>query len=170
MCFRSLERPVIHRYQEIEAFPHALNSSQMWNWSTRLFLAEARANLTAEQAADLPSKWTKEELDGLEKTLKEHETWLNIWVEKQKSVPMNEDPVIETTEMKARAKVLETALQKLVRRKIPKVKKTTTTAATSTSAAEETEVSEPQEEGSSGSDSVPIPEVPPTGEDIHDEL
>ena len=66
-----------------------------------MFLQEARQNLTEETAASLPSKWTKEELDGLEKTLREHETWLNEWVEKQKSVKPNEDPVIETTEMKA---------------------------------------------------------------------
>lgn len=117
---RTLERPIIHRYQEIEAFPTALNQSQMWNWSTRLFLTEAHQNLTAEQAADLPSKWTKEELDALERTLKDHETWLNTWVEKQKSVKPNQDPVIETTEMKARAKVLEQHLQKLWKRKTPK--------------------------------------------------
>src|SRR6201996_6999320 len=133
---RTLERPIIHRYKEIEEFPQALNSSQMWNWSTRLFLEEALQNFTAEAAADLPSKWTKEELDGLEKTLKAHEVWLNEWVEKQKAVKTNEDPVIETTEMKARAKVLETALMKLVKRKVPKTakKKTTTSAATETEA------------------------------------
>ncbi|KAJ7585017.1 Hsp70 protein-domain-containing protein [Mycena floridula] len=140
-ALETLERPIIHRYQEIEAFPQALNNSQMWNWSTRLFLNDARQNLTAEMEADLPSKWTKEELDALEKTLKEHETWLNTWVEKQKSVKKFEDPVIETTEMKARAKVLETHLQKLVRRKVPKTtpKKTTTSTApvaTETSEAE----------------------------------
>jgi len=92
-----------------------------------LFLTEARRNFTAEQEADLPSKWTKDELDVLEKALKEHESWLNTWVEKQKSVKPNEDPVIETTEMKARAKVLETQLMKLWKRKVPKVKKVKTT-------------------------------------------
>jgi hypoxia up-regulated 1 len=118
----------------------------MWNWSTRLFLAEARTNLTAEDAAGLPSKWTSEELDALEKTLKEHEVWLNEWVEKQKSVKMNEDPVISTTEMKARAKTLETHLQKLVKRKIPKIKKTTsssTPVATSSSSPSESETPVP---------------------------
>jgi hypoxia up-regulated 1 len=96
----------------------------MWNWSTRLFLTEARQNLTNEQSAGVPSKWTKQELDALERTLKEHESWLHTWVEKQKSVKPNEDPVIETTEMKARAKVLETQLMKLWKRKVPKTKKT----------------------------------------------
>lgn len=145
-----MERPIIHRYTEIEAFPQALNNSQMWNWSTRLFLTEARQNLTKEAAEDLPSKWTKEELDGLEKTLREHESWLSEWVEKQKSVKPHEDPVIETTEMKARAKVLETHLHKLWKRKVPKrkPKPTTTTAeAKATEAAEElVEEGQPEDE------------------------
>jgi len=167
--FRSLERPIIHRYQEIEAFPHTLNNSQMWNWSTRLFLTEARTNLTAESEAGLPSKWTKEDLDGLEKTLKEHETWLNIWVEKQKSVKSNEDPVIDTTEMKARAKVLETHLQKLVRRKIPKAKKTTTTSATPvpTPSPPAVEVEE-NEETTVPVEPEQVPLTPPQG--VRDEL
>lgn len=151
----------MHRYQEIEAFPQALNISQMWNWSTRLFLTEAYANITAEAAAGQPSKWTREELEGLEKALKEHETWLHIWVEKQKSVKMNQDPVIETKEMKARAKTLELHLQRLVKRKVPKVKKSTSSATSASSSdAEETPVvAEPE--------STPYP---PPAQDIHDEL
>jgi hypoxia up-regulated 1 len=160
-AIESLERPIVHRYQEIEAFPQALNISQMWNWSTRLFLTEAYDNLTAEAAAGQPSKWTKEELEGLEKALREHETWLHVWVEKQKSVKRNEDPVIETKEMKARAKALELHLQRLVKRKVPKVKKTTPSATpVSTSDAEETS-STPVVEPES-------PSMPP--QDIHDEL
>jgi hypoxia up-regulated 1 len=132
---RVLEQPIVHRYREIEAFPQTLNMSQMWNWNTRMFLVDARTNLTIESVAGFPSKWTKEELDGLEKTLKEHEAWLDEWVEKQKSVKINEDPVISTTEMKARAKTLETHLQRLAKRKVPKPRKTTTTAATSSTTA-----------------------------------
>ncbi|KAJ7146046.1 Hsp70 protein-domain-containing protein [Mycena epipterygia] len=182
-ALETLERPIVHRYQEIEGFPQALNNSQMWNWSTRLFLEEARQNLTAEAAADVPSKWTKEELDALEKTLKEHETWLNEWVEKQKSVKPNEDPVIETTEMKARAKVLESALARLVKRKVPKTvkKKTTTTTEaepTSTSSAEETSATAEAPEAEVGVEeetTIPIPTpVAPEGEQVplqtHDEL
>ena len=88
-----------------------------------MFLQDARQNITEEEAAGEPSKWTKEELDGLEKTLREHESWLNEWVEKQKKVAPHEDPVIETREMKARARVLEQHLQRLVRRKVPKARK-----------------------------------------------
>lgn len=112
----------MHRYKEIESFPEVLNNSQKWNWHTRMFLAEARQNLTAEAEAGVPSKWTDEELDGLEQTLKVHEAWLDEWVEKQRSVKSYEDPVIETTEMKARAKQLETKLLKFMKRRVPKVK------------------------------------------------
>ncbi|KAH9477088.1 Hypoxia up-regulated protein 1 [Psilocybe cubensis] len=177
IALETLEKPIIHRYQEIEAFPQALNNSQMWNWSTRLFLQEARANLTAELAADLPSKWTKDELDGLEKTLREHEAWLSEWVEKQKSVKSNEDPVIETTEMKARAKVLETHLQKLWKRKVPKVikKKPKPTATTSAETPVETDGAAGEEEngeeapfneGAGEEDQVPLQE----DDRPHDEL
>ncbi|KAG9310975.1 Hsp70 protein-domain-containing protein [Chiua virens] len=133
-----LEKPIIHRYKEIEEFPQALNNSQKWNWSTRLFLTDARANLTAEAAADLPSKWTSEELDVLEVELKEHEVWLNDGVEKQKRTPINENPAIQTREMKERVKSLEKHLQRLVQRKVPKVKKiSTSSSSTSTSASDE---------------------------------
>ncbi|KAJ4481128.1 Hsp70 protein-domain-containing protein [Lentinula aciculospora] len=178
IALETLERPIQHRYQEIEAFPHALNNSQMWNWSTRLFLTEARQNITREMETNLPSKWTEEELDGLEKALKEHETWLNIWVERQKSVKSYEDPVIETTEMKARAKVLETHLQKLAKRRVPKPRKTTTTSSSSASTTSSTartsgtdvptgETKE-QEIPVDASEQVPLQQAHP--EEIRDEL
>ncbi|KAJ3932120.1 MAG: Hsp70 protein-domain-containing protein [Lentinula lateritia] len=178
IVLESLERPIQHRYQEIEAFPQALNNSQMWNWSTRLFLTEAHQNLTRETEAGLPSKWTKEELDGLEKALREHETWLNIWVEKQKSVKSFEDPVIETTEMKARAKVLETHLQKLAKRRVPKSRKASTTSSSSTSSstASPNETAVPMTEPEKveqqipvdGSEQVPLQQSHP--EEVRDEL
>ncbi|KAF8900168.1 Hsp70 protein-domain-containing protein [Gymnopilus junonius] len=172
IALETLEKPIIHRYQEIEAFPQALNNSQMWNWSTRLFLTEARQNLTAEAAADLPSKWTKDELDALEKTLREHEAWLSEWVEKQKSVKANEDPVIETTEMKARAKVLENHLQRLWKRKVPKaVKKPKTSATTSTEVPKETgEVEDGNETPVVGDEEQQQVPLGDDGPQEHDEL
>lgn len=134
----------------------------MWNWSTRLFLTEAYENLTAEAEAGLPSKWTKDELEGLEKTLKEHETWLHIWVEKQKSVKMNEDPVIETTEMKARAKTLEMHLQRLFKRKVPKALKKPKESAPVAEETPATSAAEPEQTNNEP--------PPPPKEDIHDEL
>jgi hypoxia up-regulated 1 len=147
-----------------------------------MFLQEARQNLTEETAASLPSKWTKEELDGLERTLREHETWLSEWVEKQKSVKPNQDPVIETTEMKARAKVLETHLQKLWKRKVPKAPKkkpvsTSTSTASSTSvAAQATPGVDDDDDGETVEQDAVEGEVEEDGEQIpmmetrHDEL
>ena len=144
---RSLERPIVHRYKEIEEFPKALNNSQMWNWSSRMFLTETKQNMTKELEAGTPTKYTTDELDEFEKVLKDHEAWLNEWVEKQKSVKMNEDPVILSSEMRARAKVLENHLQKLYRKRPPKVPKksssssssSSTTASTATTSATATE-------------------------------
>ncbi|KAH9996166.1 actin-like ATPase domain-containing protein [Russula compacta] len=136
----TLERPIVHRINEIGEFPQALNTSQMWNWHTRLFLSEARENLTAEERAGTTGRYTKTELDELEKALREHEAWLHEGVEKQKGVPMNHDPVIETKEMRKRAKALETHLQRLVQKKPPRVRpssssSTTTTTTTTTTQA-----------------------------------
>lgn len=129
-----IEGPIQHRYREIEEFPKALNQSQMWNWSTRLFLTDARQNLTLEEAEDRPSRFTQQELDDLEAKLIEHEKWLNINVERQKRVKQNEDPALETSEMKSRAEALAMQLQKLVKRKIPKPKKPKSTSSTATEA------------------------------------
>ncbi|GJE92876.1 HSP70-domain-containing protein [Phanerochaete sordida] len=130
-ALEKLEYPVVHRYKEIEEFPVALNNSQKWNWSTRLFLTDAKTQLL-----DTPdeSKYTQEELDALERTLKEHEVWLNDVVEKQKRVQMYDDPAVESKELYARAKVLESQLQKLVKKKAPKKKKESSTSTTSSTA------------------------------------
>jgi hypoxia up-regulated 1 len=143
---------VIHRYKEIEEFPQALNNSQMWNWSTRLFITEAQANYTVEEKAGGPFKYTQEELAALEKRLVEHETWLNIHVEKQKATPLYEDPAVETSEMKRRAEVLSQELQKLVRRKAPtKPKKTTSKSSSATTASGAQETSSPSASASPSS-------------------
>ena len=124
MPHRSLEKPIQFRYTEIQEFPSTLNESQRVNWMTRLFITEARKNLTAELIpGNLPALHTNEELLHLEGKLREHESWLAERVEKQKSVRPDEDPVIHTEEMRTRAKALEKELLKLMRRKSPPKKK-----------------------------------------------
>jgi hypoxia up-regulated 1 len=88
-----------------------------------LFITEAKKNLTAEAEGGSPARYTQAEIDALEKTLKEHEAWLAEWVAKQRDVPMNQDPVILTSEMRARAKTLENHLQKLWKKKVPSKKR-----------------------------------------------
>ena len=131
----------------------------MWNWSSRMFLTETKQNMTKELEAGTPTKYTTDELDEFEKVLKDHEAWLNEWVEKQKSVKMNEDPVILSSEMRARAKVLENHLQKLYRKRPPKVpkKSSSSSSSSSTSASTATTTATATEEtastsGTSGKD------------------
>ncbi|KAI0369349.1 actin-like ATPase domain-containing protein [Pilatotrama ljubarskyi] len=170
-ALESLERPIVHRYKEIEEFPKALNNSQMWNWSTRMFLTEAKANLTKELESGTVGKYTKEELDELEKTLKDHEAWLNEWVEKQKAVKMNEDPVILSSEMRARAKVLENHLQRLVKKRPPKPAKKPTSSSSSTTGATSSAATESATTADAESSTAPSSQPPP-GQDErpHDEL
>ena len=117
----------------------------MWNWRTRLFLSEARDNLTAEERAGTTGRYTKAELDEVEKALREHETWLDEWVEKQRSVPLNHDPVVETAEMRKRAKVLETHLQRLAQKKPPRARPSSSSA---------TQMPLPTDEGERGHDEL----------------
>jgi hypoxia up-regulated 1 len=119
---RAIENPVQHRYQEIKDFPDVLNNSQKWNFHTRMFLTEARQNLTEEEKTDSQGRYSREELDELEQTLREHETWLSEGVEHQRTVKHYEDPAIETKEMQERADVLEQHLKRLVQKKPPKRK------------------------------------------------
>ena len=56
----------------------------MWNWSSRLFITEAKQNLTTEGEGGPPARYTQAEIDALEKTLKEHKVWLVEWVAKQR--------------------------------------------------------------------------------------
>ena len=132
VTFRSLEQPIIHRYKEIEEFPKALNVSQMMNWSARLFITEAKTNLTLAQETDIPPRITKEEIDSLERTLKDHERWMNEEVEKQKKVKMNGGPVLETKTLREKVKPLESQLQELMKKKAPRIlKKSKTVGSTS---------------------------------------
>ena len=133
VTYRSLEQLIIHRYKEIKEFPKALNVSQMMNWSARLFITGAKTNLTLAQETDIPPRITKEEIDSLEKTLKDHERWMNEEVEKQKKVKMNEDPVLESKTLREKVTPLENQLQKSMKKKAPRIPKNYKTASSTAS-------------------------------------
>ena len=126
----------------------------MWNFHSRMFLTEAKQNLTKELETGAVGKFTKDELDEFEKTLKDHERWLDEWVEKQKKVKMNEDPVILTSEMRARAKVLENHLQKLYKKRPPKAPKKSSSSSASASSASESATGSAEETASTSGSST----------------
>ena len=92
--------------------------------------------------------------NGFEKVLKDHESWLNEWVEKQKSVKMNEDPVILSSEMRARAKVLENHLQKLYKKRPPKAPKKLSSSSASANSASESATGSAEETTSTSASST----------------
>ena len=147
---RALEKPIQFRYKENEDAPRELDSLQQALTAGDFFLKSARENRTLEAAADLPHKYTLEELDAVEKRLNETIEWLKTGMEAQKKLKKNEDPVLISAEMKARGVTLQNQVMKLLKRKNPKpVKKTTSSSTTATetkatgsaTAAEETRTS-----------------------------
>lgn len=129
-----------------------------------MFITEARKNLTMELQPDgIPAAYTIQEVDELESKLREHETWLAEWVEKQKSVKPNEDPVILTSEMNARVKPLENVLMKLMKRKPPKAKKPSNPSSSSSTSSSSS--------SSSTKSETPVLQDPKTNSpNTHDEL
>ena len=142
---RALEKPVQFRYKENEDAPRELDALQQALTAGDFFLKSARENRTLEVAADLPHKYTLEELDGVEKRLNETVEWLKAGMEAQKNLKKHDDPVLISAEMKARGVTLQNQVMKLLKRKNPKpVKKTTTS--TTTADVETTESSTAAEE------------------------
>ena len=142
--------------------------SQLLNWQTRLFIGEAREAIATAEEGGPPAKYTPEELEGLQRVLDEHERWLDEWVEKQKKVARNEDPVILTSEMRARARTLESALAKLRNKKVPKARKTSSSS--SSSRTKETGTKQAQGAGESASSGSASSSSTPPAKDKHDEL
>ncbi len=53
---RRLERPLVFRYKEIEAFPPTLNNSQMINFMTRMFIGEGATKHNRRRGSGRPLK------------------------------------------------------------------------------------------------------------------
>ena len=141
---------------------------------TRLFITEARKNLTAETIpGNLPALHTQEELIHLEGKLREHEAWLAPLVEKQKGIKPWEDPVLLTEEMKTKAKALEKELLKLMRRKTPAKRKGNSSSSSASSSASESVTATAQDSRETPAEPRSDENLEGAGrgdEKIHDEL
>ena len=143
---RALEKPIQFRYMENEDAPRELDALQQALTAGDFFLKSARENHTLEAAADLPHKYTLEELDVVEKRLNETIEWLKAGMETQKKLKKNDDPILISAEMKARGVTLQNQVMKLLKRKDPKPMKKTTTTLTTATEVETTESSTTAEE------------------------
>ena len=76
---------------------------------------------------------------------------MNEEVEKQKKVKMNEDPVLESKTLREKVTPLENQLQKLMKKKAPRIPKKSKTASSTTSS---TTASESTASSGSGHDEL----------------
>lgn len=81
----------------------------------RLFFVEAKKNLSEAIAADLPSKYTDEDLDPIGYMLKEYEEWLTPLIEKQTKANevFSSEPVILISDLETRGRALQAAVSRL---------------------------------------------------------
>ena len=150
--------------ERVRGMPGNCIASACTSLAVVLALIPRSVRIANANAGGPPAKYTPEELDGLQRVLDEHERWLDEWVEKQKKVARNEDPVILTSEMRARARTLENALTKLRNKKVPKARKSSTTSSRTaeTKSAEAT--------GGSASSGSASSSSTQSAKDKHDEL
>lgn len=90
-------------------------------------------------------------------------------MEKQKSVKLNEDPVLETSALKARLKTLETHLTKLSKRKLARPKKSPTSTSSAPRRTGSEAVSDDDGDAPDGRSTTTIP-VEEATQLPHDEL
>lgn len=102
----------------------------------RLFFVEAKKNLSEALAADLPSKYTDEELDPIGHMLKEYEEWLTPLVDKQTKANeiYSSEPVILISDLETRGRALQAAVKRIERKPEPKPRKSATTSSSSSTA------------------------------------
>lgn len=118
----AIERPIQNRNMEYSAAPQAVQDLQQAIYAGRVFLASARENMTLEAATGIPSKYTIEELEKIEKQVNEIASWLEEGIKKQNLLPKNEDPVLLEKDLRTRGVAMQKDVLKLLRRKAPKVK------------------------------------------------
>ena len=102
----------------------------------KVFVAEARTNLSEALKESRSSKYSVTELDALSTQASKDRSWLEDGMKKQASRGPDEDPVLLSADMDRRTKKLRDAVKRLVKRRIAKTRPKTSQAkpASSTSA------------------------------------
>ncbi len=105
---RSIEMPIVKRYTESRTRPQAIENFQKAMYMSRSWFVEARTNMTtAENGTVFP--WTEADLDLVEMTLKDNESWMKEQMEKQEAVleDPTADPVLLTADLISRGKRIQ---------------------------------------------------------------
>ena len=94
----------------------------------KVFVAEARTNLSEALKESRSSKYSVTELDALSTQASKDRSWLEDGMKKQASRGPDEDPVLLSADMDRRTKKLRDAVKRLVKRRIAKTRPKTSQA------------------------------------------
>ncbi|BGP03268.1 Heat shock protein 70-like protein LHS1 [Rhodotorula toruloides] len=144
---RELEKLVKHilsRSTEAVARPAAVSQLRDQLTKTSSFLSTARADAAALTKSDptAPQRFTADELDSLDKLVKESQVWLDDALKRQEKVKAHEDPAFKVAEVEKKMKEVERETSRLGKKKQPRRKK----AIKAAPAAAEEEAEKPKQE------------------------
>ncbi|BGP27455.1 lumenal Hsp70 protein [Rhodotorula toruloides] len=147
---RDLEKLVKHilsRSTEASERPAAVSSLRDQLSKSSSFLSTARADSAALAKSDpsAPQRFTGDELDSLDKLVRETQAWLDDAVKRQEKVKAYEDPAFKVVEVEKRAKEVERETAKLEKKKMPRRKKAVPAAAATVEEETEKEKEKAQE-------------------------
>ncbi|GAA6008530.1 hypothetical protein JCM11491_004510, partial [Sporobolomyces phaffii] len=123
-----LVKHVLARSSEASARPALVSQLRQVLESTTAFHASAIANDTAAAAADVPARFTPDELASVTKLVADATAWLDDAVKKQDRLKGHEDPVLKVVDLEKKIKDLEAEVRKLAKKKAPRAKKAKPTA------------------------------------------
>ncbi|GJJ09364.1 hypothetical protein Clacol_003586 [Clathrus columnatus] len=125
-ALEALEKPIQTRHMESEILLPSIQDLEQALQAGQVFLESARQNYTMEEASGVLHKYTWEEIEDVETRLKSTASWLEEKVKAQKALPLNEDPVLLSSDVISRGKAFQNHVMRLLKRKIPKAKPTST--------------------------------------------
>lgn len=119
------------------------------------FFKASMEELEADLKTGDVARYTKDELDGFQNSVKSTSQWLEDGLKKQASLAENVDPVLKRLDLEAKAKTLTAEIEKLSKKRRPRVSTsntsapestTQTTSSSSTSSSDSSETQHPRDE------------------------
>lgn len=118
----SLVTPVEKRVSEKRVRGKAVSTLEKTQKQARLFLQEARANLTAAMENNLASKYSVSELDTFQTQLDKDSKWFEEKKAAQDKRGLDEDPAFKSDEVERRSKKINDTINRYKKRRVPKTR------------------------------------------------
>ncbi|PRQ71057.1 hypothetical protein AAT19DRAFT_10597, partial [Rhodotorula toruloides] len=120
-----LVKHILSRSTEAVARPAAVSQLRNQLNKTSTFLSTARADAAALTESDptAPQRFTTDELELLDKLVKESQSWLDNAIKRQEKLKAHEDPALKVAEVEKKVKEIERETSRLEKKKQPRRKK-----------------------------------------------